>query len=214
MPPSVRAGGTAAPSACVIPAAGASVRFHGFPKACLPVGGEAAVRRRVRLAIDAGCSPVIVVAGPHEPEVRRAVEGVAALVVPNPRWPLGRTGSIQIALDHVPEVDDVLIWPVDHMFVHPQSARTLLAARERDALALWFIPMYFGQGGHPILLRRAAVPAVRALDPGASLRAVLPHLGPQVARIPVPDPGVIANADTPEEYDYYLSQWRDRWTVD
>ncbi len=198
--------------AAVIPAAGASVRFRGIPKACLPVENETAIARIVRQSLAVGCAPVVVVVGPHEPEIRRAVFGLPVIVAPNPRWALGRTGSIQAGLECVPEGDDVLLWPVDHPFVNDNSPRALLDARGRDSLALWFIPMHLGHSGHPVLLRAEALRAVRELPPSAPLRGLLSRLGPQVRRVPVGDPGVTANVDTPEEYRYFLDLWRSQWT--
>ncbi len=196
----------------MVPAAGASVRFRGYPKACLPVGEEPAVRRIARLALEARCTPVVVVAGPHEHEIRRVLEGSPVRIVPNPRWALGRTGSIQVGLEHVPEGDDVLLWPVDHPFVEDMSLDALARARRRDALALWFIPMYLGQGGHPVLLRSPVLDAIRALGPDEPLRTLHPRFGPQIARVPVSDPGVVANVDSPDEYRYHEQHWRSRWT--
>lgn len=214
MGPSLFPGAFASTVAAIVPAAGASVRFRGFPKACLTVGEETAVHRIARMALAAGCSPVIVVAGPHEREIRRALEGTPVEVVPNPRWALGRTGSIQVGLEHVPDGDDALLWPVDHPFVDDKSLVALGVARRRDALALWFIPMHLGQGGHPVLLRGPVLDAIRELSPDAPLRVLHPRFGPQVARVPVSDPGVVANVDSPEEYRYHEERWRSRWTGD
>ena len=200
--------------AAVVPAAGASARFHGFPKACLDIGGEPAVRRIVRLALEEGCSPVIVVAGPHEPEIRRVLSGEPVHIVAHPDWASGRTGSIQAGLGRAPPGEDAILWPVDHPFVDGRTLATLTVARRHDDLALWFIPMYHGEGGHPVLLRAEAIAAVRNLRPSDPLRGLLPHLGAQVRRVAVGDPGVVANTDTPEEYHRHLEAWRQRWTGD
>ena len=209
------AGATRRPRvAAVILAAGASSRFHGFPKACLRVGGESAVRRIVRLALNAGCSPVVVVAGPHEPEIARTLEGSPVRLVRNPEWARGRTGSVQVGLREVPSGDDVLLWPVDHPFVDAKSLSALADARERDALAVWFIPMYLGQGGHPVLVRSVAVPVISELSAHDPLRTVHPKLGAQVRRVVVSDPGVTEDVNSPQEFELFSRQWEARWTGD
>ncbi|HYK92559.1 MAG TPA: nucleotidyltransferase family protein [Thermoplasmata archaeon] len=208
-----RSGGPVRPRvATVIPAAGASARFHGFPKACLDLDGETAVHRVARLALEEGCSPVVVVTGPHDREIRAAMRGSPVEVVAHPRWAEGRTGSIQAGLAHVPADQDVLIWPVDHPFVDPDSLAALARAAEEDAFALWFTPVFRGDGGHPVLLRQVAADAVRALPPSEPLRSLIPRLGPQVRRVAVADRGVVANSDTPEEYRRLLVAWRRSWT--
>jgi molybdenum cofactor cytidylyltransferase len=200
--------------ATVVLAAGASTRFHGYPKACLRVGDESAVRRIARLALSAGSSPVVVVTGPHAPEIARALDGVPVRLVHHPEWSSGRTSSVQAGLGHVPAGDDVLVWPVDHPFVDQGTLARMTAARAQDDLAVWFIPMYLGRGGHPVLLRSEAIDQVRALAPEEPMRGLLPWLGAQVRRVSVPDPGVVEDVDTPEEYRRYLEAWRSRWTGD
>lgn len=198
----------ARPLAAVVLAAGASNRFGGFPKACLSVGQETAVRRIVRLCHDEGVAPVVVVSGLHDPEIRRSLVGAPATVVRNANWAEGRTGSLNVGLEAVGPGSDVLIWPVDHPFVAPSTVERLDVLRTHDALALWFVPMHGGRGGHPILLREEALPAVRELPSRAPLRQLLAAFGPQVRRVPVGDPGVVANVDDRESFYYALEQWR------
>ncbi|HTT35625.1 MAG TPA: nucleotidyltransferase family protein [Thermoplasmata archaeon] len=204
----------AAPAAAVVLAAGPSSRFGGFPKACLDLDGIPAVRRIAEIALDAGLSPVVVVTGPHDPEIGRVLEGAAVRRVPNPEWPRGRSGSVRVGLAHVPAGDDVLLWPVDHPLVSTATVDRLLAARSADPLATWFIPVWQGQPGHPVLFRSEVRAMIDGLDAAAPLRTLLPRLGPQVRRMPVPDPGVVANLDTPDAYRHFVGAWRRGWTVE
>lgn len=203
---------TRAPVVALILAAGASTRFGGAPKACLEIDGEAAVARIARISLEVGCSRAIVVAGMHAREIRVALRDSPAEVVVNEEWRAGRTGSVQLGLEALGRGVDAFLWPVDHPFVEDMSLNALLAARDADALAVWYIPMHGGRGGHPVLVRSAAFATVRALRPSAPLREVLPTLGPQVMRVPVADAGVVANVDTPEEFERRLAEWRSRWT--
>lgn len=192
----------------VVLAAGASNRFGGFPKACLSIGQETAVHRVVRICRERGLDPVVVVTGLHDPEIRRSLTGGGAHLVRNERWAEGRTGSVVAGLEAVGPDRDVLIWPVDHPFVEPSTVERLDVGRDHDALALWFVPMYLGRSGHPILLRAEALRAVRELAPAAPLRQLITAFGPQVRRIPVGDPGVVANVDDRTSFQYALEQWR------
>jgi molybdenum cofactor cytidylyltransferase len=200
------------PTAAIILSAGASNRHRGFPKACLPIGDETAVRRIVRLCGEARLSPIIAVTGLHDPEIRRALLGTPAQIVRNHRWAAGRTGSLQTGLVQLDGSVDVVVWPVDHPFVDGHTLERLAAARSEDALAVWFLPMFQGRGGHPILLRREVLPAIDGLGPDAPLRQLISAFGPQVRRVAVPDPGVVANVDDPESYRIALEGWRRSWT--
>jgi molybdenum cofactor cytidylyltransferase len=202
--------GAGASRAAVILSAGASSRFDGAPKALLEVGGEPAVRRILTLCAGAGFPEVLVVVGPHRSEIAPALEGTGATIVENPAWRAGRTGSVQVGLRAVEGTAEVLLWPVDHPFVDERTLGTLLAAAASDPLATWILPAYRGQGGHPVLLKPSAATAVLALSPSAPLRAVLPHLGPQVRRVPVEDPGVLENVDSPQSYWAARAAWQAR----
>ena len=193
----------------VVLAAGASARWGGRPKALLPVGRETALERTVRLCRAAGVERVAVVVGRHATELRRLVPA-GAEVLGNPEWERGRTGSVQVGLRWAEASRGVLLWPVDHPFVDTSTPPRLLAQAERDAFALWVIPTYQGRGGHPVVIGRDAFGEVLDLDAGSPLRAVLPHLGFQVARVPVVDPGVAESSDTPDEYRSALAGWERR----
>ncbi len=197
-------------SAAVILSAGASRRFGGRPKALLPVGREVAIARLARICAEAGLERTVAVVGPHRAAIAPALAGGAVEIVPNERWEAGRTGSLQAGLDAVGDVDELLVWPVDHPFADGATIDTLRAAARGDPLAIWFLPTFRGGGGHPILLRSPAFEHVRALAPSAPLRSLLAPLGPQVRRVPVGDAGVLENVDSPDAYEAALEAWRQR----
>jgi molybdenum cofactor cytidylyltransferase len=193
--------------AAVLLSAGASSRFGGEPKALLPVGERTSVRRMAEIALADGFDPVAVVVGAHHGPIAHELRGVPVSVVNAERWYEGRTASVQAGLSAVPADRDVLFWPVDHPFVSPRTIDLLLAARARDALAVWFVPTYQGTGGHPVIWRRPVREEILRLRPDAPIRSLLPEFGPQVRRIPVADPGVTANIDTPEAYRAAHDLW-------
>jgi molybdenum cofactor cytidylyltransferase len=191
--------------AAMILAAGASTRFAGRPKAVLPIWGEPAVARLVRISRDEGFVPRVVV-GPHSAEIRSGLVPPLPDVVENPDWEMGRTGSIQRGLEGIPEDAPVLLWPVDHPFVQAMTLRRLRTVAEHDAMGVWFIPTFAGFGGHPVLLKPAVMPRLRELAPSTPLRALLSEFGPQVVRVPVDDVGVRANVDTEDDYIKFQSE--------
>ena len=126
------------------------------------------------------------------------------------QWREGRTASLQAGLSALPDDSDLLFWPVDHPFVSDRTIDRLFAAQASDALALWFLPEYEGRGGHPVLWKARLRSDLLALRPDAPVRSLIPEFGPQVRRVRVDDPGVIANVDTPEEFRVALEEWRRR----
>ena len=196
-------------TAAILLAAGESSRFEGRPKALLAAGPRSAVRRLIDISIDAGFDPVVVVVGAHRGPIAHEVRDLPVDLVDCARWYEGRTASIQSGLEAVPEDRDVLLWPIDHPFVSARTVETLVAVAPTDPLAVWFIPTYGGQGGHPVLWRSSLRREILDLRSDAPVRSLLPELGPQVRRVPVDDPGVVANVDTPEAYRNAYDIWLD-----
>lgn len=188
----------------IILTAGASTRFGGHPKALMSISGEPAVARLVRVSRDQGFRPVVVL-GAHAAEIRAALRTTPADLIENPAWAEGRTGSIQRGLEEISDETEVLVWPVDHPFVQAMTLRRLSSAAEHDAMGVWFVPTFEGLNGHPVLLEPAVLPRLRGLSPSTPLRSLIAGFGPQVAHVPVDDPGVRANVDTEEDYRRFQS---------
>ena len=197
-------------TAAVVLSAGESSRMGGRPKALLPVGGTTGIRRIVGLCAERGFDPICAVLGAHREEISKELEGLNIQVVDSPRWSEGRTASIQSGWEAIPDDRDVLLWPIDHPLVEGDVVDRLRVEGARDALAVWIVPTFEGRGGHPVLLRASLRPAVMALAANAPLRSLQGAYGPQVLRVPVDDPGVVANIDTPEAYRQALTQWEAR----
>lgn len=198
------------PTAALLLSGGESARFGGSPKGLLSLGGTSAVRRLAQLCLARDLDPVIVVVGRHRGPVAHELRDVPVTLVESELWYEGRTASIQAGLDAIPADRDVLFWPVDHPFVSPSTVDVLLETRESDPLAVWFIPTFEGRGGHPVLWRSVVRADVLDLRTDAPLRSLLPEFGVQVRRVPVHDPGVVANVDTPDTYRAALEEWMAR----
>ncbi len=196
--------------AAVILSAGESRRFGGQAKALLPVGAETAIGRIARICQEAGIARIVGVVGPHREEILRSVPAGTIEFIENPDWAEGRTGSFHVGARALSGVEEILLWPVDHPFVAEGTVGRLRAAADRDALAVWFLPTYRGEGGHPILLRKPAIERALALAPSAPLRSLLPELGPQVRRVVTEDPGVLENVDSPDAYWSARAAWAAR----
>ncbi|HTS33416.1 MAG TPA: nucleotidyltransferase family protein [Thermoplasmata archaeon] len=197
-------------TAALLLSGGASTRFGGQPKALLPVGERTSVRRLAEECLAENADPVVVVVGAHRALIAHELRGLPVEVAEAEDWYEGRTASVHAGLRAIPEDRDVLLWPVDHPFVSTRTIDALFSVRERDLLAVWFIPTYQGRGGHPVLWRSSIRRDINELRPDAPLRSLLPEFGPQVRRVAVEDPGVVANVDTPEQYSAAYDEWQAR----
>ena len=83
--------------ASILLAAGDSSRL-GTPKQLLSINGESLLRRTARLAMEAGCSPNLIVLGAHAEILKPEVDGGVFEILENPGWQEGMGSSIRVAM--------------------------------------------------------------------------------------------------------------------
>ncbi|MFB3905780.1 MAG: NTP transferase domain-containing protein [Acidobacteriota bacterium] len=182
----------------IVLAAGSSTRM-GQPKALLKVHGSTFLGRILRNHRAVGL-PVTVVLGEHEAQIRAAVDLSEAAVVLNPHPENGPLSSLRIGLGTSAEDEAVIVHPVDHPLVCPDTLQALLDVHGRSPDRI-VVPEFGARRGHPVLFPRLFFEELRAapLDQGARY-VVRRHAG-SVLTVKVRDEGVIQNIDTPEDYD-------------
>jgi molybdenum cofactor cytidylyltransferase len=198
-----------APSLCaVILAAGESSRM-GTEKALLPwpPGSTSAGQTFLSAAIEV-LSPfndlVIVVAGNNEDSLAPVAYAAGAFVVRNPAPERGQFSSLQVGLHEVLNRgrDAAMITLVDRPPLGAPTLAALLTAFETAiAQGKWaVVPEYGGKHGHPILAGREMIEAFLRAPASATAREI-EHLSlEQIQYVPVGDPRVAINVNTPEEY--------------
>ena len=97
----------------------------------------------------------------------------------------------------------LLVTPADLPAIEPSTIRDLIAALERSGAAL-AVPSYRGKRGHPLAIAARVVRDVGALDAAIGLRQLLDRH--RVMELAVEDPAVIADVDTPADYESLLAR--------
>ena len=180
----------------IILAAG-EARKMGYSKALIEhEGGRSFLQSLVSTFGKAGCS-VIGVIGKDAEAVREQHPSVH--LVENERWQEGQLGSVKTGLEAAFEdgADMVLIHPVDMPALRASTLKSLIKAMGDSVEALR--PEFEGASGFPILLSRTTAERLRDKSGGAQLEEEVRGL--QMRRIPVKDPGVVVNINTPETYE-------------
>ena len=181
----------------IILAAG-EARKMGYSKALIEhEGGKSFLQSLTSTFGKAGCS-VIGVIGKDADAVRD--QHPAVHLVENERWQDGQLGSVKAGLEAAFEdgADLVLIHPVDMPALRASTLKTLIKAMGDSVEAIR--PEFEGASGFPIILSRGAAERLRDRDSGETqLEGAVRGL--QVRRIPVKDPGVVVNINTPETYE-------------
>lgn len=188
----------------VVLSGGASSRM-GSPKALLPVAGGMPLAARQALTLhEAGCSPVCLVTGRHDAEIRAALGAVGALasigleIHENSDWAQGRATSVQRALRAVGgRAAAALLMPVDAVGIRADTLAAVVAAfREGDGTRP-LRPTYDGQKGNALLIPAARFAEVLALPADARIDA---WAAPLAVPVPCDDPALLANCNTPADW--------------
>jgi CTP:molybdopterin cytidylyltransferase MocA len=184
-------------NSAIVLAAGISDRM-GALKPLLDWGGQPLVRYHVEQLRQAGADEVIVVLGYRADDVSRHLRGVTCRIMFNPRYQLGRAGSLRIGAKAANrDADRILIADVDH----PRPAAFLRALYEAHRPENdYTIPVHRGKRGHPVVVAgRLREELMRADDATLGLRGILEAHRERHGEV---DAGDLLDLtfNTPEEY--------------
>jgi CTP:molybdopterin cytidylyltransferase MocA len=187
--------------AAAVLAAGASTRMGALgPKALLLTReGDTFLERAVARCAGVRADPILVVTGAHA-----LAAPPPAQVVPNPDWPRGQLSSLQAALRALRDRghDALLVVLVDHPLVAATTFDHLLEALSGSPGASLIRPVHGGRRGHPIVVTRALFAELLAAPPDGGARPVFTRHAAHAVDVPVDDPGILADLDTPPDVTF------------
>ncbi len=202
----------------ILLAAGLGSRLGGG-KLLLPYKGKPLLAHSLAAVLSAGgLVRLILVLGNDAAPVTEALSacfpqfppaGTEIVINPRPEW--GLSESLRLGLSALmagPGTTgprSVAVFLGDQPLIRPETLRLLYAAHKRalgknpkhPATA----PEYRGRRGNPVILSRILLPSLLRLEGDAGARRLLNDLGPNLLRLPVDDPGVVHDVDTPEAYE-------------
>ena len=197
----------------VVPAAGHSSRM-GRPKLSLPLG-EKTILEHVVTALRTGeADHVVVVIGPHVPELVPLAETAGAqvcrLAEPTPDMRTTVECGLRWVEDHLhPDSADAwLLAPADHPTLDPSAVRELCRSFRCDPSHSIIIPVFGGRRGHPALVAWKHVEGIRALPADRGINAYFREHASDVREVEVSSAGVLCDLDTPEDYERLCAMWR------
>jgi molybdenum cofactor cytidylyltransferase len=186
----------------------------GRPKLTLRLGDRTVLEHVLAALREGGVGRVLVVVGPHVPELAPLARQAGAEVcfAPNDH-PAGMRESVDAGLSWLerrfrPRPDDAwLLAPGDHPALDPGVVRTLvgvLAGRPAESI---LIPTFDGRRGHPALFAWRHVEGIRAYPAGLGLNTYLRCRLRETREVPVSSAGILADLDTPEDYERFRREW-------
>lgn len=195
-------------------AAGASSRAGGTHKLLAQDRlGQRMIVRSVQTALASRATEVIVVLGHGKGEVARALE--AALsgrsrmhLAEAADYREGLAASLRCGLRRAIErqAEAVLVCLGDMPLVRAQTLDRLAERLARDSTAQICVPTTCNRPGNPVLWRNSRFEALLALSGDQGGRSLLAQDRAQVCEVPVDDPGIFEDFDTPARLAEYAAQ--------
>nr|WP_295660763.1 NTP transferase domain-containing protein [Polymorphobacter sp.] len=180
----------------IVLAAGRSTRMGAANKLVADLGGKPVVAHVVDAIAEAGLPPPVIVIGHMAAEVRAALGDRAATCITAPDFAEGMSRSLRTGLAAAPpEWTAAIIALGDMPSVAPATYAALAAAIDGVPVV---IPTWRGKRGNPLAWSRAHWPELAAVTGDGGGKVLLATLSDRLVEVPVDDPGILADVDTPE----------------
>ena len=183
----------------ILLAAGGSTRM-GQPKLLLKWHGDPLVRWVARLALGAGCSPLVVVTGSHSGQIRRALADLPLRFVHNPDWASGQSTSVIAGVSALPaETDAVIVFLGDQPQIPLEVVRQLQKVyREEQPAEPILVPAVNGKRANPVLLDRRVFKPLTSLEGDTGARSLFSQFS--VRFVSFHNSELLLDIDSPEDY--------------
>jgi 4-nitrophenyl phosphatase len=171
-----------------------------MPKQLLEWDGRPLVAHTVDVAWNAGLDPIVVVVGAGAAQVRAAVASRPVHVLRNYRWEVGVSTSLAVGLAALPpRVEAAIFLPVDQPCLTPTFLQSLVA-RWRCCEGDIVVPTRQGERAGPVLFGRALFSDLARLSGDIGGRALFAQYEERICPLPVEDPHVLRDVDTPTAF--------------
>jgi len=169
------------------------------PKPLVPIGGRPMLVHVLSAVRGSRIEDIVVVLGASADRVRKSVSVDGARTIVNEAYAEGMSTSIRAGLRAAhPESEAFLIVLGDEPFVTSSTIDALLAEREGSRAKI-LIPTYRGQRGNPVLVDRELAAEMQSITGDQGCRAIFGHHVEQILEVPVDDPGILIDLDSPEQ---------------
>ncbi len=188
----------------IILAGGASIRM-GTPKPMLTIGKETFLQHIIRSLHKVRITKTVIVLGAFSDEIQSTLSWYSGAVAVNPNWNAGQLSSLRtgVAANKSNEWHGFLIYPVDHPLVSHESLVDILHAFWTSDKNI-IIPTYEGKRGHPVIFGKLIIEQLPSVSDEIGAKELVRNNPDEILEVPVNDPGVIRNIDTPEDYQNYI----------
>jgi len=182
----------------------------GSPKALLDFLGLPFVVRILEALEALEVKTRVVVLGPDAPRVQPAIAGHDCIIVENPEPETGPIASLRGALRGLQPLQPhgILVWPVDLPHVRVSTVERVMEAHRRSGAPV-VVPTFAERRGHPVIWGSALFGELleNAVATREGARVVLHAHEREIVTVPVDDPAVVDQVNTPEDYERLVREW-------
>ena len=190
----------------IITAAGESTRM-GQPKALLIWEGVTLIDYQTTSLLSGGVTNVVVVLGHEAARIEPNYKMPSVQYVVNSNYRQGRSTSILAGLREVESnTASIMLLGVDQP--RPPSIITTVLDYHKANQALITSPRYQGRGGHPLVFSASLRSELEAItEDHQGIRALFKTHPNDITEVPIDDPIVCLDLNTPEEYETAKSRY-------
>lgn len=171
----------------------------GEPKPLARLRGKTLLALALDTIRHARVQEIVVVLGHAADRVREEVPLDGTKVVVNADFATGLSSSIRAGLASAdPAARAFLIVLGDQPFVSPSTIDALVAGKATSRRRI-LIPTFHGTRGNPVLFDRSLAGEVAAIVGDIGCRAIFQSHPDDILEVPVDDPGILIDLDTPEQ---------------
>ncbi|MCF7804748.1 MAG: nucleotidyltransferase family protein [Candidatus Marinimicrobia bacterium] len=184
----------------IILAAGKSSRF-GAPKVLQSFLGTPFVTCISSALQSAGIRDIWLVLGHEFDQLSPKIPSKNSFeIIENPDYEQGQFSSLQTGIRSLPaDVAGSVMCLVDHPHINAGTYRTVVTAARQDSKSI-VIPTYEDRGGHPVHIPEILFEDIVEADPAkVTLRDIFDCYRDKIIRVPVDEPGIRWDIDTPED---------------
>lgn len=189
----------------ILLAAGSSDRM-GQPKQLLAFNGGSLLNHGIKIAVETGCSPVVLVLGANADLIKKQVNNKNILLIENKHWSEGMASSIRCGIEalksQAPGTDAAIIMVCDQPFV---DAKLLLQLVEKylETGKPVIASKYAGTFGTPALFDKTIFAALLTLKGDAGAKKIMKENEAMLDFIDFPNGNV--DIDTAGDYEALIT---------
>lgn len=190
--------------AAVVLAAGSSQRMGEANKLHLPIDGVPLLRHSLETLLAANVDEVVVVLGHDQENTRALIDDLPINSVYNEAHANGQMTSVHCGLTALTkEYDGVIIALGDQPALTVADIDFLIDAYLNRGGGEVVVPTYAGERGNPIIISERCRADILAGTRNLGCRKFIEKNPELVCKIEMPNPGVVIDLDTPQEYENF-----------